>query len=47
MEMVLELAVAARCNYIVTSNRRDFVGAAKFGLEVITPGELLAILGEV
>lgn len=40
-DMVLELAVAGRCHYIVTYNRRDFVGVDRFGLEVLTPKEFL------
>jgi putative PIN family toxin of toxin-antitoxin system len=41
-DMVLELAVSAGCEFIVTYNRRDFVGAEQFGVEVIAPSELLA-----
>lgn len=44
--MVLELAVAARCNAIVTHNVQDFEGLERFGLEVYTPGAFLALLGE-
>lgn len=36
-EMVLELAVAANAGYIVTFNIKDFLPAAQFGIEVITP----------
>lgn len=43
-EFVLELAVAARCDAIVTFNVRDFAGAARFGVAIITPGELLSAL---
>jgi len=46
-ELVLELAVAARCSYIVTYNRKDFVGAEKFGLKVVTPKEFLQEIGEL
>jgi len=46
-ELVLELAVAARCSHIVTYNRKDFAGAEKFGLKVITPRELLQEIGEL
>src|SRR3990172_4054128 len=31
-EMILELAVAGRCDYIVTHNIRDFKGVEKFGI---------------
>ena len=45
-ELVLELAVAARCEYIVTHNTRDFVGTDLFGVTPLTPGAFLRILGE-
>ena len=40
-DLVLELAVAARCEAIVTHNVRDFRGAEKFGVDVLTPGRFL------
>ena len=46
-DMVLELAVSARCTHIVTFNKRDFVGADKFGIAVVRPKEFLQILGEL
>ncbi len=46
-DMVLELAVASRCDVIVTYNQRDFVGVKQFGIRVLTPKEFLAELGEV
>ncbi len=46
-EFVLELAVAARCDYIVTFNSRDFVGAERFGIRVVTPSEFLKLSGEI
>jgi len=46
-EMILELAVSARCNYIVTHNISDFKGVEKFGIKAVTPGMFLRILGEV
>jgi putative PIN family toxin of toxin-antitoxin system len=46
-ELVLELAVKARCDYIITYNQRDFQGVQKqFGLQVIDPREFLILLGE-
>lgn len=42
--MVLELAVEARCEIIVTHNLRDFVGAEQFGIQVRTPGAFLRLL---
>lgn len=46
-DMVLELAVEAGCDYIVTFNGRDFVGVDQFGLRVIPPKEFLRIIGEL
>ena len=44
-DLLLELAVAARCRSIITYNLRDFVGAEKFGLSVVEPGPFLFDLG--
>lgn len=44
-DMVLELAVEAGVDHLVTFNARDFVGAERFGVRVITPRELLRLLG--
>lgn len=41
-EFVLELAVAANCEAIITHNVRDFVGAKKFRPLVLTPSASLA-----
>lgn len=46
-DMVLEVAVKAACQYIVTFNRRDFTGSEQFALEVVTPGEFLKKIGEI
>ena len=40
-DLVLELAVAASCELIVTHNVRDFGGTEQFGLQVLTPAEFL------
>lgn len=40
-DMVLELAIAAQAGFIVTHNLRDFVGAERFGVGVLTPAEFL------
>ena len=42
--MILELALAARCRYIVTHNVRHFAGCEKLGIEPITPGALEKLL---
>jgi predicted nucleic acid-binding protein len=45
-EMVLEAAVATGSEWVVTHNVRDLAaGAARFGIEVLTPGEALRRLG--
>lgn len=46
-DFILELAVESECDFIVTFNVRDFAGAEKFGIEVITPQEFLRKLGEI
>ncbi len=40
-ECVLEVAVAAGCQAIVTHNTRDFTGAERFGVKILTPGQFL------
>ena len=40
-DLVLELAVAAGCEAIVTHNVRDFQGAEKLGVRIVTPGQFL------
>jgi predicted nucleic acid-binding protein len=44
-DLVLELAIAANCDAIVTHNIRDFAGLSRFGLRLLTPGEFLRELG--
>ena len=44
--MVLELAVAAGCDAIVTHNIRDFHGAEELGVRVLTPKQFLQELAE-
>lgn len=46
-DMVLELAVAANCEFIVTYNIDDFRGVERFGLRVVTPKEFLREIGEL
>lgn len=40
-DLVLELAVAASCDAIVTHNVRDFRGAEQLGIRVLTPAMFL------
>ena len=44
-DMILELAVKAGCDFIVTYNTRDFDGVEQFGLRVIEPGTFLQHIG--
>ncbi len=44
---VLEVAVAGRCEAIVTYNARDFRGAERFGIEILNPKEFLRRIGEL
>lgn len=46
-ELVLELAVSAKCEYIVTHNTKDFKGTDKFGIKAVTSREFLQMIGEV
>ena len=46
-DMVLELAVTANCNYIITYNVNDFKGIENFGIKAITPKEFLELAGEI
>lgn len=46
-DFVLELAVESRADFVLTFNTRDFVGADRFGVRVISPREFLAIIGKV
>jgi putative PIN family toxin of toxin-antitoxin system len=46
-DMVLEVAVAAQCSAVVTHNTRDFVGAGRLGVKVLTPAEFLRQIGAI
>jgi len=46
-ELVLELAVTAGCEYIVTHNISDFKNIDRFGIQAITPKEFLEVIREV
>ena len=45
-DFLLELAVESRADFLVTFNTRDFAGAERFGIRVVSPREFLAIIGE-
>jgi len=44
---VLEVAVAAGCDTIVTYNKRDFRGIEHFGIRIFDPRELLSEIGVI
>ena len=46
-DMVLELAVASKSQYIITYNLKDFSNIRKFGIEAITPKNFLEKIMEV
>ena len=46
-DMVLELAVAGNCDYIVTHNVKDFAGLDNFKPKPITPRRFIGLMGGV
>lgn len=46
-DMVLEVAVAGGCRFIVTFNKKDFQGVGSCGIQVLTPKEFLERIGEL
>ena len=44
-EKVLEVAVNAGCDYIVTYNKRDFVGSETYGVQVVDTKTFLETIG--
>lgn len=44
-DLVLEVAVKSQSEYIITFNKKDFVGCEKFGIELVTPYEFMTIRG--
>jgi len=46
-EFILDLAVVARCEYIITYNRKDFVGVDRFGIRIVSPKAFLQIIGAI
>src|SRR5436309_15213392 len=45
-DMVLELAFAADCRYIITHNVKDFHGSEQLGVVAISPREFLNVIGK-
>lgn len=46
-DFILELAVEANCDAIVTYKKKDFAGVERFGLRLLTPKEFLEEIGEL
>lgn len=46
-DMLLELAVKAQCEVIITFNAGDFAGSSQFGVRTATPAEFLRQIGEM
>lgn len=46
-DMILELAVKAQCDYIITYNKRDFEGLQRFDIALADAKEFLQIIGEL
>ncbi len=46
-EFILDLAVLAHCDYIVTYNKKDFVDVEKFGIDVLDAKEFLQKIGAI
>ncbi len=45
-DMFLELAVESESDFIITFNKRDFIGIDKFNIKTMTPKEFLKRIGE-
>ena len=43
-DLILELAVAGGCRYIVTHNVRDFRGTEQWRIAAVTPGDFLELI---
>ena len=43
-DLVFECALASGASHIITHNLRDFVGAERFGVSVVTPKDFMNIL---
>jgi hypothetical protein len=44
-DMILELAVKAKCDSVVTYNTKDFVGIERFGIQAVRPVDFLRTIG--
>jgi putative PIN family toxin of toxin-antitoxin system len=46
-DFLLELAIEAQADFIITYNRKDLEKATQFGIQVITPKAFLQLIGEL
>jgi predicted nucleic acid-binding protein len=46
-DFLLDLAVEASADFIITFNKKDFVGIEKFAIQVLTPKEFLQKTGDL
>ena len=46
-EFILELAVSAGAGYIVTHNLRNFAGVDRFGIQAVSPAQMLLKLRDI
>jgi len=46
-DMVLEIAVASSADFIVTYNVKDFFGVHEFGIELVSPRDILLTTGVI
>jgi predicted nucleic acid-binding protein len=46
-DLVLDAAIAGRCDFVVSFNERHLRVAGDFGIEVLTPAALLKLIGEI
>jgi predicted nucleic acid-binding protein len=46
-DAILEAAIAARCDFVVSFNERHLRPVREFGVEVIRPATLLRLIGEI
>ncbi len=43
-DLVLEIAVESKSDFIISYNKKDFKNVGKFGLKVLTPQEFLKLI---
>ncbi len=46
-DFLIELAVRAQADFIITYNARDLLAASRFGIALATPAEFLRLMGEI